>query len=85
MSAEDYETTFAEFWEDIVGLPGGIIDVEQVKRELHDYKMLLDSVPLVYSHVTGNRISKPNTHPDAVIAEADEHYERLCAEDREEV
>ncbi len=73
---EDYEKTFDEFWADLVLRSDGTLDVDQVKRELHDYRTLLHEVPLVYCHVTGNRISKPNTNASAVTSEADEYYER---------
>ena len=69
---EDYEKTFKEFWQEILCLPDGSLNLDQVKRELHDYHTLLDNVPKVYSHVTGGLISKPNTVAEAVIAEADD-------------
>lgn len=59
---------FKEFWEDIV-MKDGKLDIDQVKRELHDYHFMLESVPKVYMEITGGRISKPNTSPSAVIDE----------------
>lgn len=73
MAAEpEVEETFEEFWRDIVTNADGTLDVDQVKRELHDYRTLLREVPRVYQRVTGGRISKPNTHADAVIGIVDE-------------
>lgn len=65
------DETFAKFWAPIV-CPNGVWDHDAVKAELHDYAMLLESVPEVYCHITGGRISKPNTIASAVIAEHDD-------------
>lgn len=67
----DVEEIFAEFWAPIV-CPDGVWDHDAVKAELHDYAVLLESVPKVYCHITHNRISKPNTIAAAVIAEHDD-------------
>lgn len=48
--------------------------------DLSDLYMVMDNVSKVYMHVTGGRISKPNTSADAVIAEADDR----CTEAVEE-
>lgn len=68
--AEDYEKTYADFWKSIVENPDGTLNLDQVMRELHDYHQMIEQVPLVYSEVTGGRISKPNTMASAVIGEA---------------
>lgn len=72
------------FWDDIVR-PDDNWDMGAVIAELNDYRMLLESVPKVYDHVTGGRVSKPNTIASAVIAEHDEHVERCVAEAVSEV
>lgn len=77
---EDYETTFDEFWKDIVTNPDGSLNVDQVKKELHDYSKMLDEVPKVYCHVTGGLISKPNTAAEFVIMEADAVLDRMIQE-----
>lgn len=56
----------------------------QIIAELHDYRMILAEVPLVYDHVTGGRISKPNTSARAVIAVADDHLTELVEEEVKE-
>lgn len=71
----DYETTYDEFWRDLVETDGSL-DLDKVKRELHDYARVLDNVPKVYCHITHGRISKANTPADAVISEADAALER---------
>lgn len=71
---EDYEKKFEEDWKDLVCYPDGMLDKDKVMRELSDYSFLLESVPKVYCHITGGKISKPNTLPGVVIAEADDSY-----------
>ena len=66
---------FEEFWAPIVLRPNGVLDFEQVKRELHDYRGLLEEVPKVYMHITEGRISKPHTLADAVIGVHDELWQ----------
>jgi len=69
----DPEAVFQDIWYDIV-CPGGVWDYEQLKLELCDYHMLLAEVPVVYDHVSGGSISKPNTLASEVIAEHDRHW-----------
>lgn len=72
MTDETWTDEDAELWLPIVA-PNGQWDLDQVKRELHDYSMLLGEVPLVYDHVTNGRVSKPNTLASAVIDQHDDH------------
>lgn len=57
---------------------------DDIAAELSDYMMILDEVPLVYDHVTGGRISKPNTHAKAVIAVSDDYFTELVGEEVKE-
>jgi hypothetical protein len=79
----DPETVWNEFWAGIV-MKDGQLDIEQVKKELCDFYMVMDFVPLVYCHVTGGQISKVTTTPEAVLAVAEDHIQRLIAEAVEE-
>jgi len=80
---EEYEKTFENFWRDLVCKKDGNLDVDLVKRELHDYSMVMGEVSKVYMHITGGRISKPNTMAHEVIDEADRNYkEAFEDEDR---
>lgn len=71
----DYEKTWREFWLPIIGKDNAV-DMDQVKRELHDYHVLLDAVEKVYYEVTDGIASKPNTDPQAVIDIFHERFER---------
>lgn len=62
---------FDEFWASIV-CPGGNWDLDQVKRELHDYHTCIVEVPKVYMEITGHLLSKPNYLASEVIAVHDE-------------
>lgn len=81
---KDYEQDYENFWKEIVENPDGSINMDQVKRELHDFGTLIKNTSIVYEHVTGGLISKPLTDPYAVISEADDSYRRSCDELLEE-
>lgn len=61
---------FKSFWVPIIfDLKNGRLNLEQLKKELYDYSMLLENVPKVYCEITGGKISKPNTDVSEVIGE----------------
>lgn len=64
---EDYEVKYNEFWKEIIE-KDGVVNIDQVKRELYDFAMMINEVSEVYCHVTNGAISKPNTSADVVIA-----------------
>lgn len=66
---KDVESSFDEFWKEIVCLPDGTPDLGQIKRELHDFLLMITEVPKVYNWITGGRISKPLTTSDVVIVD----------------
>lgn len=62
-------------WAEEIGLKRTIFGnyrPKEVLDELHDYRFVLSQVPKVYSHVSGGRISKPNTYAHEVIGEHDQ-------------
>ncbi len=91
---EDVQRVWEEFWiptlfenpEEGRRVQQGILEVklEQIKKELYDYWVLLEEVPKVYETVTGGRISKPNTCSGAVIAEFEDYLTRTADEDVKE-
>jgi len=76
---EDWERTFEEFWREIVCRADGSLDIEQVKRELHDFHIVMGEVALVYDHITGGLLTKPTTEAchitDAFDDAVDKAYE----------
>ncbi len=75
---EDYKKTYQDFWKPLVETDGKL-DPDKVMRELHDYHFMIGEVPKVYGHVSGNKISKPNTYAFEVINAHDDQ----CREDTE--
>ena len=75
-----YMQTYEDFWKELVETDGKL-DLDKVARELSDYCVILNNVSEVYCHVTGSRISKPNTSAGAVIAEADDYSTKMMHEE----
>lgn len=80
MERESIEQT-KKFWDKIIRNPDGTLNEEQLYKELHDYSFVLDQVPTVYCHITGNTLSKVNYHADVVTSKADEYYEEYLRKD----
>lgn len=72
----EVEGIYQSFWKDIVE-KNGVIDIEQVKKELADYSFVLSEVSKVYTHVTGGLLSKPNYHANGIISAADDHMNEV--------
>ena len=67
MSNYDAEQIYQNFWKEIICDENGIIDIEQVKKELCDYYKMLQEVPKVYCEVTGGILSKPLYDAETVL------------------
>ena len=72
---KDYEKTYDDFWKGIVENEDGSLNLDQIKRELHDFQFLLENTSKVFDGLTGGRISKPNTLASVVISEVESIYE----------
>ncbi|MGS2645900.1 hypothetical protein [Streptosporangium sp. G12] len=81
----DYVITYDKFWKDLVEHPDGTLNRDQLMRELADYHAFMGSASEVYSHVTGDRISKVNTAAHAVISVADERVDELLSEELRDI
>jgi len=79
----DYEKSYREFWKNIVE-DDGVVNMDQIKRELHDYLFLLENVPKVYCEITGDKLSNPNYDAGTVISAFHEHIKELINEYTEE-
>lgn len=73
MIDEEVEKVWNEFWKPIVEKDGEV-DMDQIKKELYDFHMVMQEVSKVYDHITNGKISKLLTHADVVISEADDCY-----------
>ena len=82
--AAETERVWAEHWIPIVTNPDGSLNLDQIKRELHDAQMYYDHCTRIYDHVTNGRVSKPNTLPSVVIAIHDDLRTKEIDEAREE-
>ena len=68
-----------EFWKGIVCNEDGTINVEQLKKELCDFSVMIGEVPKVYVAVTGGTLSKPLYSADTVISVFNEKYGNKAA------
>lgn len=72
-----HEEIYNQFWRFVVEDGDGNLSLDQVKRELADFYRALHTVPRVYDHVTGGKVSKILTDPSVVTGLADEYYDDL--------
>lgn len=79
-TTQDYEGTFDEFWRDIVCNSDGSLNVEQVKKELHDYRFMIRNTSEAFDEVTGGQISKPNTLAFEVASVVEERIQERAEE-----
>jgi len=68
------------FFKPFVTNEDGSLDEEQVKAELHDFYFLTKQVPTVYSHITGNRLSKHMFYASTVINAYEAHLQETIDE-----
>ena len=61
------EKIYQEFWKEIVENEDGTLNVEQVKKELADFSMVMDNCTSAYSEMSGSLITKPNTYFSEVL------------------
>jgi len=72
---EECRTRYETFWKRVVENPDGSLNKIQVIKELSDFLGVIDNVPLVYDHVTGGSVSKPNTYAYEVNALHDQYIQ----------
>ena len=71
---EDYQVVYENFWKEIVEDENGIVNMDQVARELADFRVMIDNVPRIYEEISG--LSKPLTDPKYILAALEERYVR---------
>lgn len=68
--APNYESIYQEFWVPLLEVDG-VLNIDQMRRELFDYHSLLRNVNHVYWTLTNGVISNPQTAPQHVITYAE--------------
>jgi hypothetical protein len=81
----DYEKDWEEFWKGICTNPDGSINLDQIKRELSDFRHAIEEVPKVYCHITNNRLSKIVYDASQVIAVAEDCANEYIKELKNEI
>lgn len=74
MDRRDPETAW-RFWESLV-MKNGVLDLEQLKKELADWYYVMEQVPQVYATVTGGLLSKVTYEADSVIRAFEDYLTR---------
>ena len=78
MSREgDYMKTYLEDWAPIVE-PDGVLNRDQIARELADYSVVMEEASKVYSELAG--LSKPNTAAVHILDGAERKYAETYAD-----
>jgi len=70
----DYEQVWENFWKEIVVDDDGNINLDQVKRELSDFKMLMSSTSEIIGEITNGLLSYPNYPARTVLNLFEENY-----------
>jgi hypothetical protein len=79
-SGKPVEEIWESFWKPIVSNEDGTINIEQVKKELADFSFVMEQVPKVYCHITGDAMSKVMYKAEDVIRMADDHFNEVLRE-----
>ena len=74
--SKTYLEEYENFWKEIVEV-NGILDHNQVKKELSDFSAMISEVSKVYDHISHGRISKPLTHAHHLIAMYDDEISAI--------
>ena len=64
---------YNSFWKDILEDDKGKLDMNQLKKELYDFYILIDNLSKLYVNVSGGLCSKPHTDANIVIELYEDH------------
>jgi len=73
---KEVENEYKDYWKKLIE-PNGVVDIDEVKKELYDYGVLMHEVSKVYDHITGGRLSKTNYPASVIIDEYQEFINRM--------
>lgn len=79
MNKYNVEQVYQDFWKDIIYDADGNIDVEQLKKELCDFYVMIKEVPKVYCGVTGGMLSKHLYDAEVILGMFEEKYASKAA------
>jgi hypothetical protein len=77
---EDIEHEWESFWKGIICNVDGTINMQELKNNLYDLSYVLEQVPKVYCHITGNKMSKVMYASETVISVADDYFQQKLDE-----
>ena len=84
MAEHDVEQVWEEFWAPFCQDENGNVDLDQIKRELYDYRRWMTTWAEVASEFSGGRLSKVNYTPDVYLSAFEEEFRRQLEEYLEE-
>jgi hypothetical protein len=67
------EENYQKIWKNIVK-KDGIIDLEQLKKELFDFSFMIKQVPLIYSKISKGLLSKPHYYAHVLIEQLEKNF-----------
>jgi hypothetical protein len=70
---------FEKWWKPLLQTDGQW-DPEKIKNELHDLVFTYTQIDIIYSHITGGKLSKPNYFAGTIIREFDDQMTKSYAE-----
>lgn len=76
---QSVEECWEKNWKAIILNDDGSVNLEQLKKELHDFTLIIGCATEAFSLVTGGRPSKPNSDPEWVEHFAEDHYREMFA------
>ena len=69
----EMEEIWTKNWKHLL-IKEGVLDLQQLKKELSDFTNILNEVRTVYCHVTGSTLSSSTYKSSYVIKQTEEHY-----------
>lgn|GEM_PF-2380054 len=72
MKKQSINSVYNNFFKEIIEDKDGNINKRQLKKELFDFREMIDNNTKLFSRLTGGIFSKPNTSPDVIFETAGE-------------
>jgi hypothetical protein len=75
VKTKNWKKDYKEYWKPLFGF-FGLLNFNQVKKELSDYLIVIENVPHVYMEITGGTLSYITYESKTVIQEYEKYIER---------